>query len=59
MSEIKLKTIRFEGLPGVYTIPDEEAIQELIDEAIEQHEYFIVSTTEPTNTNVLWLKPNV
>ena len=59
MSEIKLKSIQFEGLAGKYIIPDEEAIQELIDEAIEQHEYFIVSTTAPTNTNVLWLKPNV
>lgn len=52
MSEIKLKTIQFKGLPGVYTVPDEEAIQELIDEAIEQHEYFTVSVMAPTNTNV-------
>jgi hypothetical protein len=35
MSEIKLKSIQFEGLAGKYIIPDEEAIQELIDEAIE------------------------
>lgn len=59
MSEIKLKSIQFQGLAGTYTIPTEESIQEMIDETVEEHEFYVVSTTAPSDTTKLWLKPNV
>ena len=31
----------------------------MIDETVEEHEFYVVSTTAPSDTTKLWLKPNV